>query len=56
MTNQLSSISDYSRIMMDDWIDFGNFDVTDEYVKYIEQFFTFKSTNNFIKGLIINSF
>ena len=31
-----SEISDYSRTLHSRWIDYGNFDVTDEYVAYVE--------------------
>ncbi len=37
-TISLSSIKDYSRSMKEEWIDWGNFDVTDEYLSYIDSF------------------
>ena len=37
-TIPLSSIKDYSRSMKEEWIDWGNFDVTDEYLSYIDNF------------------
>lgn len=32
----LNKINNYSRVMKKEWIDFGKFDVTDEYIKYLE--------------------
>jgi 6-phosphofructokinase 1 len=34
-TIPFSSITDYSRVMLKEWISYGNFDATDEYVKYL---------------------
>ena len=31
-----SEIGDYSRVLQPQWIDYGNFDVTDEYIAYVE--------------------
>jgi len=37
-TVSLETITNYSRKMKKEWIDFGNFDVTDRYVDYLEEF------------------
>ena len=37
-TIPLSSIEDYSRSMQNNWIDWGNFDVTGDYLSYIDGF------------------
>jgi 6-phosphofructokinase len=34
----LDKITDFSRTLRDDWIDRGNFDVTDEYISYLSGF------------------
>lgn len=34
----LESIHDYSRKMLSEWVDYGNFDVTEKYVDYIKEF------------------
>lgn len=39
-TVPLSEITDYSRTMKSEWIDFGNFDVTDKYVDYLQEIVT----------------
>ena len=36
----LSNIDNYSRYLKPEWIDYGNFDVTDKYVDYIKGIFT----------------
>jgi len=39
--------SDYSRVMREEWI--GDFDVTDEYLKYLRKFVSFRANSNFIR-------
>ena len=53
-TIQLKNISNYSRKMKKEWIDFGNFDVTEEYINYLQEIFTpTKSKNRFVLGSIV---
>jgi ATP-dependent phosphofructokinase / diphosphate-dependent phosphofructokinase len=33
----LSEINNFSRVMKNEWIDYGNFDVTDEYTQYLNE-------------------
>ena len=35
---QIDKIINFSRKMRDEWIDYGGFDVTDEYIKYLKEF------------------
>ena len=34
----IDKINNFSRKMRDEWIDYGGFDVTDEYIKYLKEF------------------
>tara|TARA_Y100000401_G_scaffold65060_1_gene51841 strand:+ start:13701 stop:14867 length:1167 start_codon:yes stop_codon:yes gene_type:complete len=34
----LNDITNFSRVMKDEWIDWGNFDVSDSYIKYLSDF------------------
>jgi len=37
-TIKLNDISNFSRVMKDEWVDWGNFDVTDSYIEYLNEF------------------
>ena len=39
--------SEYSRVMRKEWI--GDFDVTDEYLKYLKKFVSFRANSNFVR-------
>ena len=34
----MKDISNFTRYMKSEWVDFGNYDVTDEYVSYLGEF------------------
>jgi 6-phosphofructokinase 1 len=50
----LETITNYSRKMKKEWIDFGNFDVTNKYIDYLEGFVTpTEAKKRFIFGEIV---
>jgi hypothetical protein len=41
-TVPFTEIRDYSRVMLKEWISYGNFDVTDKYVDYLKEVMEYK--------------
>ena len=55
----LNDINNFSRVMKDEWIDWGNFDVSDSYIEYLKEFTDIEkhkltSRNKlFVKGKVV---
>tara|TARA_A100001515_G_C4587776_1_gene215084 strand:- start:2705 stop:3067 length:363 start_codon:yes stop_codon:yes gene_type:complete len=53
-TIALNKIDDYSRVMKDEWIDYGNFDVTDKYIQYLDELTNYTVRKRlFIQGAVV---